>query len=437
MNSPPTPSTAATSPSPLQGFTLDNGLKVYLREDHRAPLVSAQLWYHVGASYEPAGHSGLSHLLEHLMFEGSSKLEPGQYSKLITLLGGEPNAFTSQDATYFPVTLPASRLEIVLEAMADAMASAGFDDATFDRELQVVLAERRLSIDQSPLAIALERDQILAHGSSAYATPVIGHQTDLESATAQAARTWYQSWYHPNNATLVVVGDVDMGRLRQYSERHFASIPRHRLPDQMPSIAPGELIARSQTVALAGLREGLLMTFNTPGQATANSEVECCALRLIPGLMMNGGSSRLYRRLINDQPVLQAMRASYEHALRGDSLMSFYMFSNPAQGTPQQAGEAVWSELQALASSGPSEAELKRAKARLLASLVFDRDMIAAQAEVIGKFAASGIDPHFLDREQHVIEQVSGEDVRRAARAYFTRERLSITYLTPEENADE
>lgn len=246
--------TVLTQP-PLQSFKLDNGLQVYLRQDHRAPLVSAQLWYHVGSSYEPAGQSGLSHLLEHLMFEGSSKLASGQYSKLLTLLGGDPNAFTSEDATCFPVTLPASRLEIVLEAMADAMGTARFEQSTFEREVQVVLAERRLQTDQSPLAIARERDRLLAHGSSPYATPIIGHQADVESLTAQAARRWYQNWYQPANATLVVVGDIDLARLRRYVERHFAAVASAQVPSKTRPTGPIALQSRSQTVALAQMRE--------------------------------------------------------------------------------------------------------------------------------------------------------------------------------------
>lgn len=424
--------TVLTQP-PLQSFKLDNGLQVYLRQDYRAPLVSAQLWYHVGSSYEPAGQSGLSHLLEHLMFEGSSKLASGQYSKLLTLLGGDPNAFTSEDATCFPVTLPVSRLEIVLEAMADAMGTARFEQSTFEREVQVVLAERRLQTDQSPLTIALERDRLLAHGSSPYATPIIGHQADVESLTAQAARRWYQNWYQPANATLVVVGDIDLARLRRYVERHFAAVARAQVPFNRRPTGPTALQSRSQTVALAQMREGLIMNFNVPSQATAVDEHESCALRLIPELMMNGVSSRLYRQLVNRRQLIQAMRAEYRHLMRGDSLMSFFMFSNPQQGTPQQAGEVVLDELQVLAQTAPSEAELERAKARLLANLVFGRDMISQQADAIGRYAAIGVDPAFLDREQHAIEQVSADAVRHAALSYLTRDRLSITHMMPQE----
>lgn len=141
--SPPIPASAVSA------FSLANGLRVYLREDHRAPLVSVQLWYHVGSSYEPEGHTGLSHALEHLLFEGSSKLDAGQHSALMTRVGGDPNAFTYTDATVFPLTLPAKRLEIALEAMADVMASATLSDTPFARELAVVMAERREDVDSA------------------------------------------------------------------------------------------------------------------------------------------------------------------------------------------------------------------------------------------------------------------------------------------------
>lgn len=197
-------------------FTLANGLRVYLREDNRAPLVSVQLWYHVGSSYEPEGHTGLSHALEHLLFEGSSKLAPGQYSALMSRLGGDPNAFTYPDATVFPLTLPRNRLEIALEALADVMASATLSDMPFARELAVVMAERREDIDNSPLALAVEHHQLLVYGNSGYGNPVTGHKTDLDHMTPTAARTWYQTWYHPNNATLAVAGDIALAQLQSW-----------------------------------------------------------------------------------------------------------------------------------------------------------------------------------------------------------------------------
>lgn len=425
----PLTSTAVSSAPPLQHFLLSNGLAVYLREDHRAPLVSAQLWYHVGASHEPPGHSGLSHLLEHLMFEGSSKLAAGQYSSLISRLGGDPNAATTQDATYFPVTLPSNRLEIALEAMADSMASATLDSAAFDRELEVVRAERRNRVDNSPLAQALEQAEALALDGGAYATPIVGRSSDLADMTAAAVRTWYQSWYHPNNASLVVVGDMTLDRLRGWVEHHFGAIPANRLPNKEIPRQPEDLKQRTQTITLPRLREGLIMAFNVPSRATAVSQQEAYALRLIPELLSEGGGSRLVERLMRSRDVLHAKGSQYLHWLRGDSLLTFYFFNNPLQATPEQTMELVWSEIEQLRQSPPSEQELSRAKARLLANTVFRRDDVGGQAFAIGQMAASGLDPHLLDLEAEALQSVTAEHIRDAAHRHLSRERLTVTYM--------
>ncbi|MDF0734086.1 pitrilysin family protein [Pseudomonas entomophila] len=421
----------------LQHFALANGLKVYLREDHRASLVTAQLWYHVGASYEPPGRSGLSHLLEHLMFEGSSKLAPGQYSRLMTRLGGTSGAFTSDDATCFPVTLPASRLEIALEAMADSMASATLGASTFERELDVVKAERRTRVDNYPLGLAAERSKALAHGSSPYATPAIGHQRDLEGMTLMAVQDWYRTWYHPNNATLVVVGDIDVARLRPLVERHFASLPHTATPERTPPRASEGLTLRQQTVALPGLREGVILDFNTPSLATTAEPDHAHALRLVPQLLTEGSSARLNRLLVRDNSVLQGIRSSYQHLRRGDGLLTMYLFSNATTIKPAQAAQRVLDEVLTLGQVPPLAAELKRAKARLLASLSFARDDLHEQALAIGQYAISGLDPTLLDDERQAIEQVTPEQVRDVAQAYLSRGRLSITCMQGQENHHE
>lgn len=426
-------STAATSAPPLQHFVLANGLVVYLREDHRAPLVSAQLWYHVGASYEPPGHSGLSHLLEHLMFEGSSKLAGGQYSKLISTLGGSPNAATTHDATYFPATLPSNRLEVVLEAMADSMASATLEPAAFDRELEVVKAERRTRVDNSPLAQALEQADTLALQGGPYATPIIGRAPDLADMTADAVRTWYQSWYHPNNATLVVVGDTTSDRLRGWVEHYFGAIPANRLPSKARPKPATASVHRTQTITLPRLREGLIMAFNVPSQSTAASDLEALALRLIPELLTEGRGARLVQRLMRERDILHAKGSQYLHVLRGDSLLTFYFFNNPQQASPEQAMEHVWAQIELLRQTPATAREISRAKARLLANTVFGRDDIGEQAGAIGQMAASGLDPHSLDREAEILQSVTAEDVRAVAHRYLSHERLTVTYMKEEE----
>ncbi|MGE8323950.1 MAG: M16 family metallopeptidase [Pseudomonas sp.] len=425
-------------PSPPDGlhtFTLNNGLRVYLREDHRAPLVSVQLCYHVGASYEPEGHSGLSHALEHLLFEGSSKLAPGQYSALMTRLGGDPNAFTQPEATVFPLTLPASRLEVALEAMADVMASATLSDTPFARELAVVMAERREDVDNLPLALAQEHHQLLAYGNSGYGTPVIGHKADLGYMTAAAARTWYQTWYHPNNATLAVAGDMALPQLQTLVTRHFAAIPAHRLPvRQIPTSPMG--VRRNQTLRLQGLYTGVIISFNLPSQCTAASVAQAYALRLLPEILADGTASTLQRRLLLDDPVLQGLRSTYEPWQRGDSLLTLYAFCSP-QVTPEAAAERLLQEIEAFRQSAPTKQDLQRAKARLLARQLYERDDIAQQAQAIGKQAACGLDPTALDDERQAIEAVTAEQVGQAALDFLTESRVAITFMHHKESVDE
>lgn len=424
-----------TTLSPLQQFTLKNGLTVYLREDHRAPLVSVQLWYHVGSSQEETGQSGLCHLVEHLMFEGSSKLAPGQYSEVMTRLGGDPNAFTSPDATFFPVTLPADRLEVVLEIMADSMISATLGEAVFARELNVIKAERREQIANNPLNLARERSQILANSGSPYATPTLGHSADLEHLDSTAVRSWYEDWYQPNNATLVVVGDTDMQTVRAMVERHFGSIARASLPARWTPNLDKHFKQRCQTLALPGLQPGAMLAFNTPSLATATHPLQAQALRLIPHLLANGSSSRLFLRKVRGEALLLHAHADYQHLRRGDSLLTFELLANPKKATAKSAAAAALQEIEHLRFNAPSEDELSRAKNRLLAGLVFSRDDIATHANTIGSHAVIGVDLTLLDQESQWIERVSTEDVRAAAHDFLSPERLTITYLHNETTA--
>ncbi|QXH36086.1 M16 family metallopeptidase [Pseudomonas muyukensis] len=430
----PALSPPAAATSALQHFTLDNGLTVYLREDHRAPLACAQLWYHVGASHEPNGQSGLSHLLEHMMFEGSSKLAPGQYSRLISRLGGTSGAYTSHDATYFPATLPASRLEVALEAMADAMASATLGEEPFTRELAVVMAERRSQVDNSPLGLAYERHLTLAHGTSPYATPVIGHREDLAQMTTHAIRAWHRQWYRPNNATLVVVGDTTLARLKSMVLRHFNAIPAQPMPPVVRPGTPAVLSPREQTLTQPGLRNGLLISFNTASLTTATVPEQAHALRLICHLLAEGNSSRLIRRLVTEQEQLLGVRAQYDHLSRGDGLWTLTAYTSPGTSV-HAAGQRVLEQIALLQESPPTAQELKRARIRLLAQQAFTGDDIEKQAQVIGEAAASGFDPQRLGQEKHLVEHISAEQLQAAAKTWLTPERMTITYLQRKEHA--
>ena len=225
------PSLASASTAPAtHEFTLDNGLKLIVREDHRAPVAVSQLWYKVGSSYETPGKTGLSHALEHMMFKGSAKLGPGESSRILRELGAEENAFTSDDYTAYYQVLASDRLSVAFELEADRLASLRLPPEEFKREIEVIKEERRLRTEDNPSAKAYERFQALAFPASGYHTPTIGWMADLERMTVEELRAWYETWYVPNNATLVVVGDVVPSEVHALAQRYFGSIAQRPLP---------------------------------------------------------------------------------------------------------------------------------------------------------------------------------------------------------------
>ncbi len=422
---------ASAAPAPLQHFTLENGLSVYLREDHHTSLAAVQLWYHVGSSDEPIGHTNLSHLLEHLIFEGSSKLAAGQYSRVIARIGGEANATTHLDATSYEISLPASRLPIALEIMADAMDSATFAQPEMDREIKAVEDEHRLKFDIQPDQQAFDRHSALAHGASPYAAPTFGYPADLGNIKLETLRTWYRTWYQPNNATLVVAGSVDLPTLRQQVTRYFASLPKAPIADRPVPRHDTLLQARSHVVSLPGLRDGLIMSFNVPGKATAPDTATAPTLELLSELLGEGFSSRLYSDLVRDKRMLTGVRTTYDPLVRGDTLLTISAYVNTANATPEEAAEAVYQHVDELRSKVLSAEELERAKLRMLASRLYSRDDLASQAEQIGAAAAVGLPASVIDQDIAIIRHLGSAKVQQVALDYLGRERLTITYLQP------
>lgn len=427
------PSTAARA-SHLQHATLANGLRIYLQEDHRAPLVSVQLSLHVGASHEPAGNSGLSHALEHLVFDGSSKLAQGEYISFMNRLGASPNAFTDSDNTYFPLTLPASRLEIALEALADITFRPTLEASAFTKVLEIVKAERRSHVEGTALGRALEAHKTFCYGNGAYATPVIGRPEDLDALTIDTARDWHRHWYHPNNATLVVVGATDMPRLRELVERHFGAFEAAELPPLKPLERTAASGRRTQTLRLKGLTEGLLMSFGVPSLATAPSNEEACALQLLPKLLGKGASAFLRQRLLSDELILLNLSVDYDAFKRADSLLEIRAHTNTSIGTPAQALDRIMQEIATLHRTPFTERDLNRAKVQFMSNKVFARDDIANQAETIRRYAVCGLDPHLLEQERQTLEAVTVEQVRQVASLYLTEDRLMATFMLEETN---
>ena len=419
-------------------FKLANGLKVIVREDHRAPVVVSQLWYKVGSSYETPGQTGLSHALEHMMFKGSRKLGPGEASRILRELGAEENAFTSDDYTAYYQVLSRDRLAVAFELEADRLASLKLPADEFAREIEVIKEERRLRTDDKPSALAYERFKAMAYPASGYHTPTIGWMADLERMSVEELRAWYQAWYVPNNATLVVVGDVGKDEVQQLAEHYFGAIPQRPVP---AAKAPRELAEPGERRIKLHVKTqlpSLLYGFNVPGLATAKDVREVHALRLISALLDGGYSGRLPTRLERGEELVSGASSWYDAFARGDSLFILSATPNVQKGkTLEQVEAGLWRQLDDLKHNPPSAEELQRVRAQVIAGLVYERDSITSQATTIGELETVGLSWTLMDQDLAALEAVTAADIQKAAQTYFTPSRLSVAHVLPEETTRE
>jgi zinc protease len=428
----------AADPQPTHEFTLDNGLKVVVREDHRAPVVVSQIWYKVGSSYETPGQTGLSHALEHMMFKGSSKAGPGESSLILRDLGAEENAFTSDDYTAYYQVLARDRLSVAFELEADRMASLRLPPEEFSREIEVIKEERRLRTDDKPNAKAYERFKALAYPASGYHTPTIGWMADLDRMKVEELRHWYEAWYVPNNATLVVVGDVKPDEVKALAERFFGPVPRRDVPPAKKPLELAEPGERQITVHVATQMPSLMYGFNVPSLSTAEDPRMVNALRLISALLDGGYSARISSRLERGEELVSGASSDYDAFTRGDTLFTINATPNAQKKKTLADVEAgIWRLLNELKTKPPSKEELERVRAQVIAGVVFERDSITSQATTIGQLETVGLSWKLMDEELSALQSVTPEDIQKAARTYFTRERLAVAHVLPEEKAHE
>ncbi len=426
----------AADSQPTHEFRLENGLKIIVREDHRAPVVVSQLWYKVGSSYETPGQTGLSHALEHMMFKGSERLAPGESSRILRELGAEENAFTSDDYTAYYQVLAADRLAVAFELEAERMNSLKLPEDEFLREIQVIMEERRLRTDDNPSSLAYERFKAMAFPASGYHNPTIGWMADLKRMTVGELRSWYQDWYAPNNATLVVVGDVQPDAVKALAERYFGALPSRPIPAANKPLELAEPGERQITLYLKTQLPSLMMAFNVPSLATSENASQVHALRLISALLDGGYSSRLPARLERGEELVSGASAWYDAFKRGDSLFVLSASPNTQKGkTLEQVQAGLWRELKALQEQPPTAAELERVRAQVISGLVYERDSITSQATTIGQLETVGLKWQLMDDDLAALQAVTPEDVQAAAKTFFTPARLSVAYSLPEETS--
>ena len=411
-------------------YRLDNGMKVIVKEDHRAPVVVSQIWYKVGSSYEPDGVTGISHVLEHMMFKGTEKLGPGEFSRIISALGGNENAFTSRDYTAYFETLAVEHLERALELEADRMRNVRLDPAEFAKEIEVVKEERRLRTEDKPSGKVFEQFNAVAWRSSPYRNPVIGWMNDLEHMTVDDLAAWYRRWYAPNNATLVVVGDVRPKAVREMAERHFGPLETSEILPLKPAAEPKQVGETRIEVKVPAKQPYLLMGYKTPIVGQSEEPWEPYALYVLSSVLDGGDSARLSRQLVRGSGIAASAGAEYGSYGR---LPGMFLLS----GTPTDAHsvaeveQGLRDQVAALRDQLIDDKELKRVVTQAVASKVYQADSLFYQAMEIGVLETVGLDWRLIESEIEAIKSVTPEQVRTVARRYLIDENLTVATLKP------
>ncbi len=411
--------------------TLSNGMKVLVKEDHRAPVVVSQVWYKVGASYEDNGITGVSHVLEHMMFKGTEKHGTGEFSRIIAENGGRENAFTGRDYTAYFQQLEKSRLPISFQLEADRMRNLTLPEEEFKKEVEVVMEERRLRTEDKPRALTVEQFYATAFVSSPYHNPIIGWMDDLKNLTVDDLKTWYSRWYAPNNATLVVVGDVEAQAVFKLAEQYFGKLAPSEMKELKPRPEIPQLGTRKITVKAPAKLPYILMGYKVPVVNTATEEWEPYALEMLAGILCGSSSARFPRELVREKQIAAGVNAGYDLFARQEDLLVFD--ATPAEGhSIEELRSAIEEQIERIKTEVVSEEELARIKAQVVAHKVYEQDSVFYQAMQMGLLETVGAGWQKLDEYPERIRAVTAEQVQAVARKYLVDDGLTVGILEPQ-----
>jgi len=416
-------------------YELNNGLKLLVKEDHRAPVVVTQIWYKVGSSYEHDGITGISHALEHMMFKGTEKYPTGEFSRIISENGGRDNAFTGPDYTSYFQTLEKSRLSISFELEADRMRYLKLSDEEFIKEIEVVKEERRWRTEDNPQSFLYEAVRATAFQTSPYRFPVIGWMQDLDNMTINDLKEWYKNWYAPNNATVVVVGDVDPNDVYALAYEYFGPLSSEESITAKKQIEVPQQGTKRITVKRPAELPTIIMAYKTPvikpnKQDNNEYDWEPYALEVLAGILDGGNSARISSRLVRGNEVAATASASYQIASRLDNLFTLSGTPTPDKSI-QELEVAFRNEILNLQTYLVSDEELHRVKAQVISSDVYEKDSIFYQAMIIGILETVGLSWDLADKYVERIKAVTNEQVLLVAKKYLTDDRLTIADLYP------
>ena len=429
------PAAQAQTPPKAQQFVLANGMTLIVKPDRRAPTAVHMVWVRVGAMDEVDGTTGVAHLLEHMMFKGTPTVPPGEFSRRVAALGGQENAFTGKDYTGYYQQIPSNRLENVMKLESDRFASNQWAEDEFKRELEVVKEERRLRTEDSPRSLFWEALNAETFVTSSYRRPVVGWMSDLESMTPQDAREFYQRWYVPANAAVVIAGDVNVAEVKRLADRYYGSIAARPVPPRKPRTEPEQVGLRRMDFKAPADQAYVALAFKVP-QLTSflptPENDDALALTVLSAVLDGYSGARLGRALTQGEDRI-ADSAGASNGLSGRGPQLFTLDGVPAKGkTPEQVEAALRAEVAKVAREGVTEAELNRVKTQWVAAEVYKRDSVMNQARELG---SNWIEGFALDADERLIERlrgVSAAQVQAVAAKYFGDDQLTVGMLRPQ-----
>jgi len=423
------PDRPATAAPNVSHFKLDNGLEVVVIPDRRAPVVTHMMWYKVGAADEPPGKSGIAHFLEHLMFKGTAKNPSGRFSQVVATIGGQENAFTSSDYTGYYQRVTKDKLKEMMEFEADRMTGLVLTDEVVLPERDVVLEEQNSRVANNPAAKLGEEVQAALYLNHPYGRPVIGWRPEIEKLNRVDALEFYRKYYTPNNAVLVIAGDVTVDEVKKLAQETYGKVPRvAEVPERKRPQEPEHRAARTVTLADPRVAQpSLQRSYLVPSSTTAKAG-ESEALEILAHILGSGNNSRLYRKLVVESPVAISVGAWYQGMSLDDTRLA--IFATPQQNvTLQQLEAAIDQVIADVAANGITADELETARTKLIADVVYAQDSQATLARWYGSALTSGATVDEVTTWPDRVAKVTAEQVRDAARTWLDKKRSVTGFL--------
>ena len=415
-------------------------MQLIVQPDHRAPTAINMVWLRVGAMDEVDGTTGVAHVLEHMMFKGSKELAPGEFSRRVAALGGQENAFTNRDYTGYYQQIPVNRLREVMALEADRFAHNQWPDEEFTKEIEVVKEERRMRTEDNPRAMLFEQLSAAVFHANPYGRPVVGWMSDLEAMTPDDVREFHQKWYVPENATVVIAGDVDVDQVRQWAEETYGKIPARPAPVSKPREEPRQLGMRRIEVKQPAEQAYVAMAYRVPSirnvqNLTTAEDKDALALLVLSAVLDGYDGARLERALVQGKDRV-ADGASSSAGVMGRGPALFILSGVPAQGkSTTELEQALRAQVQRIAREGVTDAELQRVKTQWRASQVYERDSVMGQAQSLGSYWVMGMPVNAEELLLDALMQVTPADVQRVAGQYFGDDQLTVGTLVPQPRA--